>query len=745
MNLRFRIGWCSVLAAMACGSAVAAIEGFVKVGTLNGESAGVPGWSSIHHFNLGFAMARSAGATVTPYDRPGTLSLLKEVDRTTPALMGQLFRGQAVASTQVMLRNAGDSSPVFTLTLSNVLLTGQHLDGSSGGDGEIEHIEFIYEKLQLSVTSFTPRGEAVVTASPTWNFTTRAVVAGSPPTITIGSGGLTTAEDTASVVNFNASDDTTSPDALVYSATSSNPAVVAAGGFAFTGSGAARTVTLTPVAQASGTSTITISARDSGGLVGSSTVTFTVNAVNDAPTVAPVAAQVTTAGLAVQLTIALGDVDTDATALTLTATSGNVAVLPAGGIAITGTGASRTLTLTPTAAGSAVVTLRANDGALNSADVTFTLSVNSAATGIPTDITLSASTIAENAAAGTVVGTLGVVDADSPSGHTYTLLDNAGGRFALGAGSPATLVVADGTLLNHEIAASHDVTVRVTDPDNQTFTRTLTIVVSNVNEAPAIVLGSVAEMGALTPGEWFALSGLRVSDPDAGAESVRVTLTVYRGVLECAATGALAGKVTGNQTATVVIEAPLTDVNTAMAAGALRYRAPANFVGDDLLSATISDLGHTGSGGALTDQSMAALTIGYLTFDTWQRAHFSEAELGNPAISGASAVLHADGFTNLLKYALGLNPRVVATTGLPQISTSDGEWVFTYARPSANIDLVYTVEVSTNLTAWSPTGVTHEQDDTESAPGTQVWRGRYPISSAANVYVRLKVTLQPPS
>lgn len=744
MNLRSRIGWCSVLAAMACGPAVAAIEGFVKVGTLNGESTGVPGWSPIQNFSLGFSMARSAGTTTTPYDRPGTLSLLKDVDRTTPVLMGQLFRGQAVASTQVMLRNAGTSTPVFTLTLSDVLLTGQHFVGISGGDGEFEQIEFIYEKLQLSVASFTPQGTSVVTASPTWDFTTRAVVTSSPPTVAIGSGGLTTAEDTPSVVNFNVSDDTTSADALVYSATSSNSAVVAAGGFAFSGSGAARTVTITPVAQASGTSTITISARDSGGLVGSSAITFTVNAVNDAPTIAPVAAQVTTAGVAVQLTVALSDVDTAATALTLTATSGNTAVLPASGIAITGTGVSRTLTLTPTAAGSAVVTLRANDGALNSADATFTLSVNSPATGIPTDITLSADTVAENAAAGTVVGTLGVVDADSPTGHTYTLLDSAGGRFALGVGSPAPLVVADGTLLNFETATTHNVTVRVTDPNNNLFTRTLAVTVTNVNEAPVISLGGLAELGALTPGAWVMLSGLSLSDPDAGASTVRVTLTVYQGVLECAETGALTGKVTGNQTATVVIEAPLADVNTAMAAGALRYRAPANFVGDDLLSATISDLGHTGSGGALTDQSMAALTIGYLTFDTWQRAHFSEAELSNPALSGAGAVLHADGFTNLLKYALGLNPRVVATTGLPQISTSDGEWIFTYVRPSANVDLVYTVEVSTNLTTWSAAGVTHEQVDTESAPGTQVWRGRYPVSSAGNVYVRLKVSLQPP-
>lgn len=746
MKLRSRIGWCGLLGALACVPATAALEGFIKLGSFSGESraTGYAGWSPVHQFGLQFATASTA-MTPTGFSGPGELVLLKDYDRTSPLLMAELFRGRNIASAQLVLRNQGQAAPVFVLTLGQVFVTTQQVLGSEGEERLLESLGLTYTSLQLSVTNTSAPADPVTTTSPTWDFLTKTAVNGAPPTVVIAGTGLTTAEDTASEVAFTANDDTTVPDSLVYSATSSNTALVATGGLAFSGSGTARKVTITPVANASGTSTITVTARDAAGQSQSASFAFTVTPVNDAPVVAPVAAQVTTAGVAVPVAVTLSDVDTAATSLTLTATSGNLAVLPAAGIVVSGSGANRTVTLTPTAAGSAVVTLRANDGALNSANVTFTLSVNGSTTGIPTDITLSASTVAENAAAGTVVGTLGVVDADSPTGHTYTLLDNAGGRFALGTGSPARLVVADGTLLNYETATTHNVTVRVTDPNNNAFTRTLAVSVTNVNEAPVLSLGGLAELGALTPGAWVTLNGLSLSDPDAGALPVRVTLTVYQGVLECAATGALTGKVTGNQTATVVIEAPLADVNTAMAAGALRYRAPANFVGDDLLSATISDLGNTGSGGALTDQSMAALTIGYLTFDTWQRAHFSEAELSNPALSGAGAVLHADGFTNLLKYALGLNPRVVATTGLPQISTSEGEWVFTYVRPSANVDLVYTVEVSTNLTTWSAEGVTHEPVDTESAPGTQVWRGRYPVSSAANLYVRLKVSLQPPS
>ena len=46
---------------------------------------------------------------------------------------------------------------------------------------------------------------------------------------------------------------------------------------------------------------------------------------------------------------------------------------------------------------------------------------------------------------------------------TYALLDDAGGRFAIGGAGNNEIVVADGSLLHHEAQSSHDVTVQVTD------------------------------------------------------------------------------------------------------------------------------------------------------------------------------------------------------------------------------------------------------------------------------------------
>jgi hypothetical protein len=95
----------------------------------------------------------------------------------------------------------------------------------------------------------------------------------------------------------------------------------------------------------------------------------------------------------------------------------------------------------------------------------------------PTDLTLAGGTVKENSAAGKVVGTLSAVDPDWLDTHTFSLLDNAGGRFAI---SGNQLVVAGG--LNFENAASHKVTVRATDGGGLFHDETFTIAVENVNE-----------------------------------------------------------------------------------------------------------------------------------------------------------------------------------------------------------------------------------------------------------------------
>ena len=104
----------------------------------------------------------------------------------------------------------------------------------------------------------------------------------------------------------------------------------------------------------------------------------------------------------------------------------------------------------------------------------------------PTDITLAGSTVSEAAAAGTLIGTLSGIDVDGSSGHAFTLLDNAGGRFAL---SGNQLVVQNGVRLDYEQASAHAVTVRLTDG---AFVKDKVFVVSVSNMSPEYVVGTAA-------------------------------------------------------------------------------------------------------------------------------------------------------------------------------------------------------------------------------------------------------------
>lgn len=713
----------------------AAIEGYYRFVPLdNSTDAQLVNWKPFLSF--------SAGA-----DRPTSLLranardlyITKSLNKHSPQLMLRVFKGQQFTSATFYLRNSGESFPVFIFNLTSVALTRYNIsaDTTYATNQLLEEIGVSFATMEASVTK-ADASQTLVSTTAAWNVSTNTAVTSAPPTLTLAATTLTTNEDTPATMSYTHSDDYSDVETITRSATSSNPALVASSGLVFSGTGATtRSLTVTPLADASGTATITVTLRDTAGLTTSSSFALTVNAVNDAPTVAAVATQTTNVGAPRSVTVSLSDIDTALGSVTLSATSDNATVLPASGIALTGTGATRTLTLTPAAAGSAVVTLLANDGTVNSAPVTFTFIANPIGFGIPTDITLSAARVAENSANGTVVGTLGVVDADNTSGHTYALIDDAGGRFAL---NGTSLVVANGSLLDYESALTHALTVRVTDPDNNTFSKELTITATNINEAPAV---AIAPLRAAAPGRTLPLTGISITDPDAGAADVRVEFSVLHGTFTCDTTGGLAGRVTGTQSPTLILTAPLDVINAALAVGALGYTPAPGFTGDDILQVVCSDLGQSGAGSALTDTRLAAIPVAVDSFASWQAANFTPEELANPAISDAQANPAGDGLTNLLKYALGLDPHTAVAAG-PELTQTASDWMFTYVRPASRPDLTYAVDLSTNLAAWSQTANPAVLISTDTSSGLQIWRATIPKSAGANLFVRLRVTLASP-
>lgn len=126
------------------------------------------------------------------------------------------------------------------------------------------------------------------------------------------------------------------------------------------------------------------------------------------------------------------------------------------------------------------------------------------------------------------------------------------------------------------------------------------------------------------------------------------------------------------------------------------------------------------------------------SYDAWAVRTLNSAD---PLITGMLRDPDKDGLTNLLEFALGLNPADGKTLGLPVASTSGGTLSITYQRYTG-CGLTYIVEVSTDLVSWSSTTVSESM--TSSAGTLQNWTAvdSAPVSSSERRYMRVRVVAQ---
>ena len=311
-------------------------------------------------------------------------------------------------------------------------------------------------------------------------------------------GNRTINEDVPLNLTMTVTDDITPNAGIQMSATViSGSSVIANAGIQFGApdSNGQRSLMITPVAHASGTATIRVQATDAGGITETQEFTVTVNPVADTPVINQFTGGSGTAGqaggIALSLNVTFPDMDgSEIQEIWITGVPSGVS-LSAGSY----DGASATWKLTPAQANglkvnaptgwsqdlSLSVTARATEGGQTaiSAAKTTTVVINAP----PTGATLSGS-VNENAANGTVIGTIAGIDPDAGDTLIYTLLDNAGGRFTLTAAG--VLSVANGSLLNYEAVTSHGIVVRVTDSFGQYKDQGIGVAVNNVNEANSL-------------------------------------------------------------------------------------------------------------------------------------------------------------------------------------------------------------------------------------------------------------------
>jgi len=311
----------------------------------------------------------------------------------------------------------------------------------------------------------------------------------------------------------------------------------------------------TPTGAFNGTDSFTYEANDGGLDSNTVTVTITVNAVNNAPTVVAPTDQTINEDTATNaLAVTVADVDSAVNGLVVSATSSNQTLVPNANIALGGSGANRTILVTPAGNqnGSATITVTVSDGALTGTD-TFVVNVTPVNDApvfevFPADI----ASVLEDSTTGPLTITLNDVENETiiliASTGNQALFPNA--NVALGgSGYNRTISFTTATDQNSVIVNPDFTEFNVTaiDAGGAQTTRTFRVdFVTAVNDAPQFTAGAnqtVAEdAGAQSVPSWATAfqPGPNTATDESGQTLVQYTVTQIAGALTFATAPAVA-------------------------------------------------------------------------------------------------------------------------------------------------------------------------------------------------------------
>lgn len=157
--------------------------------------------------------------------------------------------------------------------------------------------------------------------------------------------------------------------------------------------------------------------------------------------------------------------------------------------------------------------------------------------------------------------------------------------------------------------------------------------------------------------------------------------------------------------------------------------------GSFALTVSASNLGGT---------DFQALTLFLVrNYAVWKTQKFTTAELSNSAISGDNAAPGGDEIPNLMKYALGLDPKTRCWSAKPRVGTLSVDGysylTITYAPTDFVPDVTLTVEVSGDLKHWY-SGPAYITPVDTGDPSSITIQDLFPMEDYPCRFIRLKVT-----
>ncbi|HEX8201281.1 MAG TPA: Ig-like domain-containing protein, partial [Isosphaeraceae bacterium] len=552
----------------------------------------------------------------------------------------------------------------------------------------------------------------------------RTITVVDPPPVA-GDDSATTAEDTPIVINLHANDSdpdgNLNPGSTVVISGPSHGTVMLVNGQA----------TYTPAPDFSGMDTFTYRVSDSGsppGVSNTATVTIRVDPVNDPPVHAVPGTQTIAEDTPLAFSggnaLSIADVDAGVrpVQVTLSAANGTLTLAGTTGLsflsgdgtsdpAMTFTGtvanidaALAGLVFTPAAnfAGSASLRIITNDlgstgsGAPLADDDTVSITVTpvndppvntvpgiqatqegvarifSAANGNALAIADVDTGSAPVRVTVTVPAGSGTLAAVSTAGVTITA--NGTGAVTLDGPQAGINAALDGLVFTPAAAFSGTATLTITTDDlgntgsggSKTDTATVAIRVSSQNNPPVNTVPGSQSVNEDTLLVFSGAGAIAIADPDAGTSAVQVTLGVTHGTLTLAGTTGLTFS-TGDGTtdASMTFTGTIAAINAAL--NNLTFTPPANSSASATLTITTNDLGHSGTGGPLSDTDSVAIAVNPVNDAPVNNLPADQAVAfnGSLAFSGTNgnpiSVADVDAGTGDIQVTLNITP--VTTSG----------------------------------------------------------------------------------